>query len=84
MVREVREVAPRNAFRPIEVTLFGIVNEVSEVAPEKAPLIKFPSAIVVRPVPKFIDVKDVAFWKALFPIEVTVFGIVNDVNDVTP
>jgi hypothetical protein len=72
---------PMNENRPIEVTLFGIVMEPSELVP----LNEF-SPIVERMLPgrKVTVVSKVAFWNAELPIEVTVFGTVMDSSELAP
>jgi hypothetical protein len=74
---EVREVVERNALSPMEVTLLGIVTEVSSSANQKvsAPIdvMLFGITMEVRPVPS----------NALAPIEVTLFGRSTDTSSVT-
>ena len=69
----------RNACKPIESTLSGIVIELNEKAASKALL-----PILVNPDPRFRVVNTVDSRKASASIEVTEFGIVSDVREFGP
>ena len=78
-VTEVSEVAFLNAELLIEVMLFGMVIEVSEVAPSKA---LRPIEVRALPAPKVTVLSAVAPLNVLLPIEVTLFGMVIEVRAV--
>ena len=71
MVIEANEVSLNEAM-PIEVTLFGMVIEVSAVAPLNA---ESPIEVSTLPAVKVTEVSAVALKNAESSIEVTVFGI---------
>ena len=70
-----------NAELPIDVMLFGMVIEVSEVAPSKA---LRPIEVRALPAPKVTVLSAVAPLNVLLPIEVTLFGMVIEVSEVAP